>query len=521
METKVPEISHLHPETAADHALVLTGVSKRYGAMMALDGVDLAIPQGQVTALLGENGAGKSTLVKVLSGSLVPDAGQYAIAGHERSIAASARQLADHVSVVQQEGSLVPTLTVAENIFLGGASPARTWARRGLLKGAVPFLQQVGLADLDPDTIAGELSVAEQQLVEIARLLARDAPVLVFDEPTASLSDVEIAKVISVIRGLTAAGRAVVYVTHRLGEVFELATTATVLRNGKVAASLSVADTDVEGIVTLMLGRELDVLFPERATIFGEPALEAIDIRAEGLAGDVSLSVRHGEILGLAGQLGSGNAIAIRAMAGNVQLESGSIRIEGVPQAKVTDSTMREASIAFCSDDRKRDGFFGLRSVINNLSAASLSNITRFGWLLSRTEYAKGEKLARKISIATTRLTIPVGALSGGNQQKVVLGKWIASEPTVLLIDEPTRGVDVGARAEIYRLIRELSSGGMAVVICSSDLTEILGLCDTVATFYRGQVVSIAGTADTSETRATTEVTHGPASDTVQGRARA
>lgn len=500
----------LAAERAAPTAgLRLRGVGKRYGAMLALNGVGFEAPLGHVTALLGENGAGKSTLVKVLSGGVVPDAGWVEIDGEERPIAGAGRFLAENVAVVQQEGSLVPTLTVAENVFLGGPSPRGSWALRGLVDAARPFLAKVGLEHIRPTVVAAELSVAEQQLVEVARLLTRKAPVLVLDEPTAALSDVEIARVLTVVRRLTETGHAVIYVTHRLGEVFELATSATILRNGEVAARVDVSDVSMDDVIRSMLGRDLDVLFPERGTAVGESLLGLDRVLVPGLAAPVSLEVRRGEILGLTGQLGSGSAVTLRALAGLAQVEEGNVVLKGRPLGRGASHDLRAGRIAYCSDDRKGDGIFALRSSVENLSAASLAKTATAGLLRTREEKRRARRIADQVGLAPHRLPVPVGALSGGNQQKVVLGKWVASDPEVLLVDEPTRGVDIGSRAEIYTLLRRLSAEGMGIVVCSSDHLEVLGLCDRVATFYKGQLVEVKAAGDLTAIEVAAHVTHG------------
>jgi ribose transport system ATP-binding protein len=499
------------PPAAHDLVLTMSGVSKRYGRVQALDSVDFELAAGEVMALLGENGAGKSTLVKILSGLVAPDEGEAVLEGEPISFTGSVTVNSDEIAIVQQELSVVPSMTVAENVFLGGTRFPRTWLPRRLAATAKPYLEQVGLGDLNPRRFVESLSVGQRQLVEIARLLARDARILILDEPTAALSDVEIERVLEVVKRLAAQGRSVVYVSHRLNEVFEIADRATIFRNGKSQPPVAVKDLDVDGLVERMLGRRLGDMYPDRPASFGVDNLDVSELAVPGIREPISLQVRAGEIVGLAGQLGSGAPTFLRAIAGIGPNVGGTITVQGRSFPRHSRGRAAELGICYCSDDRKRDGIFASRTVLENLTSPSLGRVSRFGWLSRRKERALAGEISDAFAIDKSRLGSKSGTLSGGNQQKVALGKWIGVQPRVMLVEEPTRGVDVGARAEIYRHLRSLADGGMSIVIASSELPEVLGLSDTVATFCRGQIVSVRPAEEFTEALLMREVTHGSA----------
>jgi ribose transport system ATP-binding protein/rhamnose transport system ATP-binding protein len=371
-----------------------------------------------------------------------------------------------------------------------------------------PYLELVGLGDIDPGTTAGKLSVAHRQLVEIARLLSRNAQILILDEPTAALSDVEIEKVTSVVTKLAREGRSIIYVTHRLGEVFEIGDRVTIFRNGASFEPVAVKDLSVETLIERLLGRRLEQMFPDRAAAFGETVLSIRNLVAPGLSRPVSLDLRAGEILGLAGQLGSGANAILRASAGVEPQTAGSIQLRG---KTLHSRSMRDAmrsGIAYCSDDRKRDGIFAVRKLSENLTAPSIDKITVAGLINRKRENEMSRRLAEFFEISLARLGSQAGKLSGGNQQKVALGKWLGIEPSILLVEEPTRGVDVGARAEIYRHLRKLADQGLAIIFSSSDNQEVLGLADTVATFFRGHLVRVAPAVEIEHSGLLRDVTH-------------
>jgi ABC-type sugar transport system ATPase subunit len=488
-----------------------TGVSRRFGGIQALRGVDFELREGEVMALLGENGAGKTTLVKILAGILQPDSGEIRIEGEHWDLHSPARSLAAGIAVVQQELSLIPPLSAAENIFLGGRKFTGPWTRGRLVRDAKPYLELVGLRDLDPATAVESLSIAERQLVELARMIARDARILILDEPTAALSDVEIERVKQVVRSLASERRAVVYVTHRLPEVFEVADRVTVFRNGVSQPAVGVSGLSMNALIERILGRPLEAMFPPRARELGEPVLAIEGLETDGLAHPVTLEVRAGEILGLGGQVGSGAGRLLRAIAGAQHISAGGVRVRGTTLGAPSRRRAIKTGIAYCSDDRKRDGLFPVRSVTENLSAPGLWSVTPKGIVVRRREKRLAQQLARFFQVDSRRLGHRASTLSGGNQQKVAVGKWLGIGPKVLLVEEPTRGVDVGARAEIYAHIRRLAEQGLAVAFSSSDLPEVLGLADTIATFYRGRLIRVAPAVELGPADALRDVTHGAA----------
>ena len=490
-----------------DAYLRVEGVSKRFGSIQALSDVSLEVRAGEVMGLIGENGAGKSTLVKILVGLHRPDEGRIFLDGDEADVSSVRRAESARIAIVQQELSLVRTMSVAENVFLGDTR-AKAWRTpRALVALAAPFLERVGLRDLDPRQPVRLLSVAERQLVEIARLIARDARIMILDEPTAALSDREIERVMDVVRSVRSEGRSVIYVTHRLGEVFALADRVTVLRDGRSQPPLSVSELDLDRLVERMLGVPLENLYPPRSAGFIDTVLEVRGVETVGLAEPVDLDVRAGEIVGLAGQLGSGSARLLRALAG-AQPRTGAVTVGGVTISPHAIRRAVRAGLVYCSADRKVDGLFLGRDVDENLSSPAIGRVSSFGWLSSRRERRLATELATRFRVDRARLGSPAETLSGGNQQKVALGKWLAPDPAVLLVDEPTRGVDVGARAEIYSHLRTLADSGLAIVFASSDMQEVLGLADTIATFYRGHLVSVRPVERTGAATVMREVMH-------------
>jgi ABC-type sugar transport system ATPase subunit len=352
------------------------------------------------------------------------------------------------------------------------------------------------------------LSVAEKQLLEIARLLVRDARILIFDEPTAALADREIERVLAVIKRLAAEGRSIVYVTHRLPEVFRIADRVTVFRNGRSLPAKPASELDVDAVITMMLGRDLDTMFPPRTTLSDEALLAVDGLLADGLSEPVNLSVRRGEILGLTGQLGSGASSVIESLAGMRPPESGRVRLAGEEISLRSRAATLAHGIAYCSADRKRDGIFAERPIRENLSSPWIRSVSSGGLIGRRRERDKAQAIAARFAIDVKRMGSAVGTLSGGNQQKVAVGKWLGTEPKLMILEEPTRGVDIGARAEIYQRLRDLCAAGLGIIVSSSDTAEILGLSDTIATFYRGRLTAMRPQAEWTEDALVREVMH-------------
>jgi len=481
-------------------------VTKLYGDMRALDGANLEVQPGEIMALLGQNGAGKSTLVRILSGLEQPDGGEIQIDGQVVDLGSPTKSRAAGVAVVQQEISAARNMSIAENLVLGDDQFSWVWQKKTLRRHARVLLEQVGLGHLHPMAPMSSLSIGEMQLIEIARVLGRDAKLIIFDEPTAALSDAEIKRILDLVQHLAAHGRSIIYVTHRLKEVFQIADRVTVFRAGQDRESSATRDVTVESVVQSMVGHEVGRLFPPLGEL-GEVVLSAEGICAPGLE-PIDLPVRSGEILGLTGQLGSGHSILLEACAGLVPHTLGTLRLAGTPLDLSSRKAGLDRGVAYCSEDRKRDGMFAEHSVINNLSSPWLRSV-RSGRLLSRrTEETRAFGLIDAFGVDPARARSAVGTLSGGNQQKVAIAKWMGAVPKVLLLNEPTRGVDVGARAEIYEKLRALCNAGMAVVIASSDVDEVLGLCDTITTFYRGRVTASLPREQWTESRLLREVMH-------------
>jgi ribose transport system ATP-binding protein len=469
--------------------------------VQALKEVDFHIAPGEVVALLGENGAGKSTLVKVLSGLIIPDEGTIEFDGELVDLSSSAKSQAAGIAVVQQEYSTVPALSIAENLVLGNAQAPFLWAGRALRERAVALLADVGLSHLDPRTKVDELSVAEMQLLEIARVLSRDAKIVIFDEPTAALSASEAERVLGVVRSLAAKGISVIYVTHRMPEVLAISDRVAIFRNGRSHPSVTTAGASVDKIISLMLGRDLESMFPERTGVFGDERVRLEDAMIAGLNAPVSLTARQGEIVGMIGQLGSGSDLVIKAIASEARVVGGRILIDGSPFEATRRARGIADGIAYVTPDRKRNGIYAGISILRNLSASWLGSVSSGGILNARKEKVRGQECAAAFTVDVNRLGSNVGQLSGGNQQKVVLGRWLGNEPRVFLVEEPTRGVDVGARSDIYAKLRGLCDKGMTVIVVSSDTAEIFGLCDTIATFYHGELVAIRPADDWTEQR--------------------
>jgi ribose transport system ATP-binding protein len=493
-------------------------VRKQYGTVVALADASISIRPGEVMALLGQNGAGKSTLVGILSGQVRMDSGELMFNGSAVSSHDLAKQ-GSPIAVVQQELSLVQTMTVGQNVFLANPEMGRWYSASQAARKSRPFLAMAGLSDLDPMTLAGRLSVGEQQLVELARALARHAQLVILDEPTAALSDPEITRVLTVVKDLKAQGRSVIYISHRLDEVIEIADRVTIVRDGRSLEPLEGDGVALERIIESMLGRKLDALYPASQRAFADDEflrLEAVE--AVGIDAPVSLAVKRGEIRGLAGQLGSAAAVLLEVLAGIRPLTGGAIYLNGTPVTVSSPRQARMTGIAYCSGDRKLDGIFGVRSVRENLTAPGLGSVSRAGWILPRAERELATNLARSFEVTDGRMAFPIESLSGGNQQKVVLGKWLGIEPTLLLINEPTRGVDIGARADIYHHLQQLADAGVTIVFTSSESDEVVGLADVVSSFYRGTYIRTEHSAAIAPTALEHELSSPPVAVQMEAR---
>ncbi len=473
-----------------DTILKLSGISRSFGAIDALRGVDFEIGRGEVMGLVGENGAGKSTLVKIISGFDSGYTGEVTFEGrpihfHSPGVAEQAG-----IAIAQQELSLIPAMSVAENIFLAGHNVRGFATKRALAARARRFLDEVGLNDVDPATRVDRLSIGEQHLVEVSRLIAHDPKVLILDEPTAALGESDSIRILDMVKKLAAAGKSIIYVSHRLDEIFKITDRITVLRDGESQSPRRAADLNVNSLVELMLGRKLENMFPERSPGHKRERLLAVrDLWPDGMLEPVSFEVFSGEILGLAGQLGSGTGEILAAIAGAHETRSGMVDFGGETFLAKRPIDAIRRKIGYCSEDRKYDGLFLGRPIRENLTSPALETVSRFGWNFGVREQQVAHSLAEKFTVDVSRLSAEAGVLSGGNQQKVALGKWLAISPKLILVNEPTRGVDVGAKAEIYQKMRDLADAGAAIVFASTDMQEITYLPDRVITFYRGMKI--------------------------------
>ena len=466
--------------------LAIAGLAKSYGGVPALRDVDFALRDGEIRAICGENGAGKSTFVKILMGIVPPDAGTIAIAGDTVSVRGPRHAEQLGLGLVAQELSLAPHLSILDNIWLGGAGVPFLHRNRALRARARAALEMLGVGDWDLDRPVATLGIAQRQLVEIARLLARDARVLILDEPSATLSDIEIARLMQVLRMLRGRGHSVIYITHRLGEVFELCDSVSVFRNGAHVAAGAVADFSRDSLIQAMLGRAVAEMYPPRAVAPRETGLAVRDLTVPGQVRGLSFAAPRGAILCIAGQVGSGAAAAMRAIAG-LEEASGAVTLDGAPLPL---GAGIPASTVFVTEDRAAEGVFLSRPVIDNLVAARLRECLRGGFVSWPRLRALAARLAASVAVLPGRLRLRAGQLSGGNQQKLVFARAVRrASPGLVVMIEPTRGVDVGARAEIYRLMRDLAEEGAVLLMASSDLEEVVGMADIVVTLFRGRAV--------------------------------
>lgn len=480
-----------HPEPETTPVLALEGVSKSFGAVRALRGVSLRLYAGEAHALAGENGAGKSTLIKALAGVHRPDAGTVLLDGDPVEFHGPADARDAGIAVIYQEPTLFPDLSVAENIFVG-RQPRRSLGRvdhRAVRRAAAGLFERLGV-DLDPDQPARGLSIADQQLVEIAKALSFDARVLIMDEPTAALTGAEVARLFGVVRTLRAEGAAVLFISHRLEEIFALCQRVTTLRDGALISSEPLEGLSEDDLVRRMVGRDLDELYPKQRTEVGEVALNVSRLTREGVFTDVSFEVRRGEIVGLAGLVGAGRSEVARAVFGVDRFDAGEVEVLGRKLRSGAPSLAMAAGLALVPEDRRAQGLVMDMSIERNIGLTGFATTTRAGLMNRSAERDRAVDWAVKLQVKYARLADVVGTLSGGNQQKVVLAKWLATSPQVLIVDEPTRGIDVGTKAEVHRLLSSLAAEGVAVLMISSDLPEILGMADRVLVMHEGRLAA-------------------------------
>lgn len=477
-------------ETVVSPLLELTDVTKHFGAVAALSSGNLHLDTGSIHALVGENGAGKSTLVKIIGGLQQRDSGHFLFKGVSVDFHSTAAAKEAGIAVIYQEPTLFPDLSVTENIFIGrqyykGISLDRV--RMG--KEARALTERLGVP-LDPNRLARGLSIADQQIVEIAKAISFNAAVLVMDEPTAALSGVEVERLMGIARSLRDEGRGIVFISHRFDEVFSLCDTITVMRDGAYISTDAIAQVSEDQIIRKMVGRSVGSLFPKQEAEIGDVVLEVEGLTTAGVFEDISFRVRSGEIVCLAGLVGAGRSEVARAIFGVDKYDSGRVSISGrgVPRHRPT--AAQKLGMALVPEDRRNQGLVMNADVQRNITLALRKSLSKAGLLTSRMEEDTTKNWAGRLQVKTRALDTEVVMLSGGNQQKVVLAKWLATNPKLLIIDEPTRGIDVGTKAEVHRLVSELAGEGLAVLMISSELPEVLGMADQVVVIREGRVTA-------------------------------
>ncbi|MFH9890688.1 sugar ABC transporter ATP-binding protein [Streptomyces luteogriseus] len=486
--------------------LSMSGITKSFPGVRALDGVDLDVQAGEVHCLLGQNGAGKSTLIKVLAGAHQPDTGTIRWRGEEVTLRSPIAAMRLGIATIYQELDLVEHLSVAENVHLGHEPTTAGFVVRGKAAKAstAALLKRLGHAEIDPARLVGELSAAQQQIVSMARALSHDVRLIVMDEPSAALDPDEVDNLFRIVGGLTAAGVAVVYISHRLEEIRRIGDRVTVLKDGRaVAGGLPAESTPTREVVALMTGRNVEYVFPDRpaAPPVAEPVLKVQGLSRQGEFETLDLDVRPGEIVGLAGLVGSGRSEILETVYGARKPTTGQVLVDGKALKPGSVRAAVRAGLGLAPQERKAQALLMLESVTRNVSVSSMSRFSRGGWIDRGAELGAARAATRELSLRPDNPSVPVRTLSGGNQQKAVLARWLLRGCKVLLLDEPTRGVDVGARAELYAVIRRLADEGLAVLLVSSEVPEVLGLADRVLVLREGRVVHTAPARELDEHR--------------------
>ncbi|MEV5805319.1 sugar ABC transporter ATP-binding protein [Streptomyces parvulus] len=486
--------------------LSMSGITKSFPGVRALDGVDLDVQAGEVHCLLGQNGAGKSTLIKVLAGAHQPDTGTIRWRGEDVTLRSPIAAMRLGIATIYQELDLVEHLSVAENVHLGHEPTSAGFVVRGRAAktSTAQLLKRLGHPEVDPGRLVGDLSAAQQQIVSMARALSHDVRLIVMDEPSAALDPDEVDNLFRIVADLTADGVAVVYISHRLEEIRRIGDRVTVLKDGRaVAGGLPAKDTPTRDVVALMTGRNVEYVFPERpaAPGTGEPVLSVRGLTRHGEFAPLDLDVRPGEIVGLAGLVGSGRSEILETVYGARKPNAGQVLVDGRPLRPGSVRAAVRAGLGLAPEERKAQALLMLESVTRNVSVSAMSRFSRGGWIDRGAELKAARAATRELSLRPDNPTAPVRTLSGGNQQKAVLARWLLRGCRILLLDEPTRGVDVGARAELYAVIRRLADEGLAVLLVSSEVPEVLGLADRVLVLREGSVVHEAPARELDEHR--------------------
>jgi ribose transport system ATP-binding protein len=487
-------------DNASENSIDMRNIYKSFGGVHALNDVSLSVRPGEIHALVGENGAGKSTLMKILSGAYQKDSGEIYVNGQKFI---SNNIIESHnagIGIIYQEFALCPDLTVMENIFINRLTlEGRLIDRKKLYEEAKTAINKLGF-DLDPNTKVGNLSVAYQQIVEIAKTLTQEVKILVLDEPTAVLSPYETERLFSMLRSLRSEGTSIVYISHRLNEVLELSDRITIMKDGTIVETVNTKDTNIDHVITAMIGKSLSALFPERNPKIGKPVLSVKDIRNGTRVNGVSFTVHEGEILGVAGLVGAGKTEMARAIFGADRNKSGDISMFGEPCNINNPKDAIDVGIGYLPESRKEDGVILDNSVKINTTMAAIKKVSgKMGVVKRKKEQSEVERLIEMLRIKTLGIDYKVSSLSGGNQQKVSLSKWLFADNKVIILDEPTRGVDVNAKGEIYNIINDLTKNGIAIVVISSEIEEAIGLSDRIMVLNKGSMTGMLDRKDFSQ----------------------
>lgn len=480
--------------------LQMENISKSFPGVKALSEVQLTVRRGTIHALMGENGAGKSTLMKVLNGMYIPDSGQITFQGQPVTIDKTETALKLGISMIHQELSPIPYMAVAENIFLGREPLGKFGLidKRKLYADTKALLNQLEI-EINPAALMKDLSVANKQMVEIAKAISYDASLLIMDEPTSAITEREVAHLFNIIRSLKEKGVGIIYITHKMDEVFKIADEITVLRDGKHIATVPASQTNRDKLIAMMVGRELTAMFPKDEAPIGEVILSVRNLTRKGIVEDVSFDLRRGEILGIAGLMGAGRTEVIEGIFGIHKIDAGEITIKGKKVRIHSPADAIKQGLALLTEDRKLTGIMSVLPVRDNMMIASLANYEKRGFLDRRQIEATCNQEKRRLSIKTPSMDQLIKLLSGGNQQKVLVSRWLLTTPDILILDEPTRGIDVGTKAEIHKLMCLLAQEGKAIIMISSELPEILGMSDRVLVMHEGKVGGIFERKDATQ----------------------
>lgn len=483
--------------------LQMQGISKRFPGVVALDHVDLELREGEVLALVGENGAGKSTLVKVLAGVHLPDEGELIIDGQSVQMTDTRTSVKHGVAIVHQELNLIPNLSIAENIFIGrDISRLGIMQKKTLLKESKKHMERVGLGDFDPNTLVGSLSIAHQQMVEIAKAVSVDAKIMILDEPTSSLTDQETEILFQIIRAISKTGTSIIYISHRMEEIFAVCDRIFVMRDGRKVGYKDVENTNVDEIINMMVGRDIGDQYPRHCSERGEVRLRVDNlVAADDKARNICFDVCAGEVLGISGLVGAGRTETVRGLFGIDKLVSGEIEIDGKRVKIRSPKDAIRAGMGFIPEDRKEQALILGMTVRENISLTNLKSLYRGVSISKKLERDLADVYIERLGIKTPTAEQLVCNLSGGNQQKVVIAKWLSLNPKILILDEPTRGIDVNSKREIYLLINKLVENGVAIILISSEMPEIIGMSDRVLVMHEGNMKAILSGDEISEKR--------------------